>query len=121
MKLAIVGSRHFTDLELILRVAKRLEPCEIISGGARGADSLAEKVASDLGLRFRVFLPEISRYGSPAAYHIRNRQIATYCDKMLACVHVQHKSSGTMSAVRAAEKLGRDVVTIYENSLSPNP
>ena len=53
MKLAVVGCRDFEDydffkryLEAIIKVHS-LEPVEIVSGGAKGADSLAERWANE--------------------------------------------------------------------------
>ena len=52
MKLAIVGSRTFNDYEFLFNTIHNIEDFRIIdieciiSGGAKGADSLAEKFAN---------------------------------------------------------------------------
>ena len=45
MKIAIVGSRHFDDYSLLKRILKayQQEVTSIVSGGAKGADTLAEQ------------------------------------------------------------------------------
>ena len=48
MKLAIVGTRTFTDYEFLCwEVNKFSNITEIISGGAKGADKLAEQYAKE--------------------------------------------------------------------------
>ena len=51
MKLAIVGSRTFNDYELLKdevdKLLKKYNITEIVTGGARGADTLAEQYAKD--------------------------------------------------------------------------
>ncbi len=49
MKLAIIGSRKFTDYDLLCDQISRIYPkveC-VISGGAIGADSLAKRWATE--------------------------------------------------------------------------
>ena len=78
MKLAIVGSRTFTDYEVfqtILLEHYQISEIEtIISGGATGSDTLAEKFAHQYNRPILVIKPEWSRYGRSAGIR-RNRQI----------------------------------------------
>ena len=62
MKIAIVGSRNIceADIEGYVSTAD-----EIVSGGAKGVDSLAEKYAKEKGIKLTVFLPEYQRYAVP--------------------------------------------------------
>ena len=75
-KLTIVGSRKFEDFHLMLReYCAVLSPLnldveddiEIVSGGAKGADTLAEKLASLNKLPFKVFKADWS-LGKSAGY-----------------------------------------------------
>lgn len=45
MKLAVIGSRGFNDFELLRMELDQMSISEIISGGAKGADSLAKQYA----------------------------------------------------------------------------
>jgi predicted Rossmann fold nucleotide-binding protein DprA/Smf involved in DNA uptake len=50
MVLAIVGSRKWSDSATLYAEADKLQPTAIVSGGAVGADFIAEKYAADRGL-----------------------------------------------------------------------
>jgi len=62
MKLAIIGSRNFADLELaklsFLSLFERSSITEIVSGGAKGADSVGAQIAADFSISLTVFLPD---------------------------------------------------------------
>lgn len=47
MKVAVIGSRTYTDYEEVKRTLKRIPISEIISGGADGADKLGEQYAKE--------------------------------------------------------------------------
>lgn len=81
MKLAIVGSRSITDFNLDSYIPENVT--EIVSGGARGVDRLAEKYAKDHNIKFTVFLPDYEGHGR-AAPILRDREIIEYADKILA-------------------------------------
>lgn len=115
MKVAIVGSRNYPDLEVVRRYVKRL-PADaiVISGGARGVDTAAVATAIICGLWHHVFEPDqklIQSAGFAAAAHARNRKIAEACEKVVAFSYSH--SRGTASTVRFAKQLGR-LVEVYE-------
>ena len=110
MKLAIVGSREWTDFDRLAFAADALNPSSIVSGGASGADALARRYAQERGLPLTEHLPDETK-GFPACFHIRNRQIAADCGQVLACIIGD--SRGTASTVREARRLGKPV-TILE-------
>ena len=47
---AVICSRSFADYELLENTLMHYQICKIISGGAKGADSLAERYASSHGI-----------------------------------------------------------------------
>lgn len=52
MKLAIVGTRTFNDYELLCKRVNEMQcygVTEVVSGGAKGADTLAERYAKENG------------------------------------------------------------------------
>ena len=102
MKLAIIGSRSITDINLAEYIWD--DVCEIVSGGAVGIDALAAEYAKKNNITLKEFLPEYSCYGR-AAPIVRNKLIVDYADKILA--FWDGKSRGTLSVIRYAEKLGK--------------
>lgn len=110
MKVAIVGSRDFTDLAQVRAYVDGLpEDATVISGGARGVDITAETQATKRGLRVISHHPDWDRDGKSAAF-VRNATIAEDCDEMVA--FWDGKSRGTKSAIQYARDL-RKPVTIY--------
>jgi len=111
MILAIIGSRDFFDYDLLALEASKFSPSKIISGGAAGADTLAALFAKNKNIELAEYLPDVENYGSPAAFHIRNREIAKNADTILACVSGS-MSNGTKSTINAARKLGKKIIII---------
>lgn len=110
MKLAVIGSRAFANTRLMAETldALRDQITEVVSGGARGADSLAERWARKNDVATRVFLPDHKRYRHP--YHHRNRLIAEHCDKLLA--FWDGSSTGTRYTIDYAKRIGRPVKVV---------
>ena len=107
MKVAIIGSRSIEKIDFAL--ANVQEGDEIVTGGARGVDSLAEKEARKNGQGVIVFKPDYEKYGR-AAPHVRNRLIVGECDRLVA--FWDGVSKGTESVIRYAEKHGTAVQII---------
>lgn len=85
IRIIIAGSRNFNDyalLEKALReyiASRKINPdeIEIVSGHARGADSLGELFAKNNKLQLAKFPAQWDKYGKSAGY-IRNREMADY-------------------------------------------
>lgn len=86
-RIGIVGSRDFTDYEKMKEEFLKLYNPEeiecIFSGGARGADSLAKKLANELNIEIVEILPDWDKFGKSAGY-IRNQVIVASSDELLA-------------------------------------
>lgn len=55
-RLAIIGSRKFNDYDLLCQeLAKLPKPTVIVSGGAKGADSLGKKYADEHAIETKIF------------------------------------------------------------------
>lgn len=77
--LLVAGSRTFNDYELMDSTLDNLlqnvsEDIVIVSGGAQGADKLAERYAIEHDYQLRVFPADWDRFGKSAGYK-RNRQM----------------------------------------------
>lgn len=68
MRLAIVGSRNIDEELLYNYLSENLPENteEIVTGGAKGADSAAIKFAKNNKLKFTLFLPDYKRYKKSA-------------------------------------------------------
>ena len=56
MKLAIIGSRDITDVDIEKYIPDGVT--EIVSGGAKGIDTLAKQYAIDNNIKYVVFAPD---------------------------------------------------------------
>ena len=89
MRIIIAGSRGVTDkvkvitaLTMALEEWKPREVTEIISGGARGVDTLAEELANEYKIAFREYPADWDKYGKRAGY-LRNEQMADAADGLV--------------------------------------
>ncbi len=108
MKLGVVGSRGFRDYRKLNDVLVDAKPSRVISGGAMGADTLAETWARRNGVETQIFLPDHKRYRH--AYHHRNRLIAEACDRLIA--FWDGSSTGTKYTIDYARRIGKPVEII---------
>lgn len=118
MKLAIIGSRGFNDYDFLKKnVSDFLKHnsfvcTHIISGGAKGADKLAEQFALDNQLDMIVFKPDWKQFGKRAGF-IRNTEIIEKADVVIA--FWDGISSGTKDAIMKAIELNkRTKIKIYK-------
>ncbi|MBS1589536.1 MAG: DUF2493 domain-containing protein [Bacteroidetes bacterium] len=105
MKLAIAGSRSFNDFELLENKVDELRKeyaiSSLISGGAKGADLLAEQYAAKHHLGIERILPDWKMH-SRGAGHRRNEIIVQKCDMLIA--FWDGKSKGTKHIIEYAKK-----------------
>ena len=123
LRVIIAGGRDFDDYDLLKKetlstlskaiyeitgekkIAK--EKILIISGGARGADWLGEKFASEFGLRMQRFPAMWDRYGRRAGY-MRNTDMAKFAHENnthgLLIAFWDGQSKGTKHMIDIAKK-----------------
>lgn len=112
LRVAIVGSRKFHDLERVVDYVRQLpEGTVVVSGGAPGVDSAAETAAIACGLpKPLIHKPEWQKYHPLKAPLERNKLIARDCDRMVA--FWDGKSTGTQHVMGCAKRLGKPVEVI---------
>lgn len=117
MKIAIVGTRNLTSYSRFLgrlmhNCPQITEATEIVSGGAKGTDTLAERYAFNNKLPIKIFLPDYSRYGK-AAPLMRNTEIVDYADQVVA--FVDPTSRGTWDSINKAREAHKPLTIISLN------
>jgi len=113
LKVAIVGSRCIAefDRDVIFRHLPK-ECSDIISGGAPGVDTVAEKLARDLKLNFIKITPDYKTFGKNAPL-MRNRQIAEQADLVLAVWDLASRGTAHMIAHCIAVNIPVRVILVY--------
>lgn len=128
MKLAIVGGRTFNDYARIYHIIKKLElrPSVIVSGGAPGADELAERFADEFNIEKHIIPADWenldvepcnvkkrkdgTKYNACAGFN-RNTLIVEASDVILAFWN--GKSSGTADTIDKARKAKKQTIVQY--------
>lgn len=107
-KIAVIGSRNYIEfdafsyrMDYLLHNIK--EEIEIVSGGARGVDTMARIYAEYKGYKITEFLPEYDKFPPKVAPLKRNHQIVEYADMLVAFTT---GSNGTAYTIKLAEKKG---------------
>lgn len=112
-RIVVCGSRDFNDYEIAKEFIKECLNNEkivgkiiILSGGARGADTIGERYALENGFETERYPAEWKSYGKKAG-PIRNKKMAEACDIVICFWDGQ--SRGTKSMISCAEKLQKTV------------
>lgn len=105
MKVAVIGSRSITayPLEEIIPA----DTTEIISGGARGVDTLARQYAPLHDIPFTEIRPDYARYSKGAPLR-RNMEIIARADMVIALW--DGKSTGTAQVIAECRKTGKPLI-----------
>ncbi len=107
MKLAVIGSRSFSDKQLLFSILSGINNIElIISGGAKGADQMAEEFAKQHNIDTLIFKPDYNQFGRGAPL-IRNKHIVNSSELIVA--FWDGKSRGTKNALEHTQKSGKKI------------
>lgn len=108
MKTIIAGSRNITDYNTVLEAVadSGFVISEVVSGTARGVDTLGEQLAREFGFPVIRFPADWDTYGRRAG-HIRNRLMAEYADALIAVW--DGYSTGTRNMIDTAQLLGLNI------------
>ncbi|MEI6144994.1 MAG: AIPR family protein [Methylococcales bacterium] len=109
--IAIVGSRDFDNYELLKAELNKIEIKKIITGGAKGADSLAEHYAHEHNIAVDVYKPDW-KLGRHAGI-LRNKVMVDNAEEVIAFWNGE--SYGTLSTIKYAKKTDKPVTIIVTN------
>ncbi len=107
MKLLIAGSRSIEDFDLSPYIPEDTDI--ILSGGAKGVDTLAEKYADDRKLSKIILRPRYRLYQKAAPIK-RNEELVALADKVL--IIWDGKSKGTKHTIDYAKSINREIQVI---------
>ncbi|GGG35687.1 hypothetical protein GCM10011378_09930 [Hymenobacter glacieicola] len=106
--MAVVGSRSLQACPALLARLEALQAAQqlgqVVSGGAAGVDALAATWCRAHGVPLVELRPDYAAHGTGAP-HVRNAEIVHRAGLVLVCW--DGVSRGTLSAARAAARLGR--------------
>ena len=108
MKVAIVGSRHFTEPARVADYVKSLpSKASIITGSASGVDAAATKAARDKGVPVHVIPASFEELADASKAAARNQRLVDACDVLVA--FWDGSSKGTRATVERALDSGKEV------------
>ena len=113
MKFLIVGSRSIKDFDLSEYVPREADL--IISGGADGVDSIAEKYADDHRLSKLILRPRYDLYGRAAPIK-RNEIMVDLADEIL--VIWDGRSRGAMYTAKYAKQKNKSLTVVDLSAMS---
>lgn len=111
MKVAFSGSRWFSDYTAFCAIVAAAKAKHqflitvVLHGDYLGADALAKRFGRHNRLAVVPFRPKVEIYGSPAAYHIRNKEMIREAEALIA-MPSSLRSQGTWNTVKLAEQKG---------------
>lgn len=119
MRVLIVGSRTFNDYELLKTSLDNVlrevtDTVEIVSGGANGADRLAERYAKEKGYGLHIVRAEWNLYGKRAGY-LRNAKMHEYIsgdEKRICVAFWDGISKGTQHSFTLADTYNNPLTVI---------
>ena len=108
MRVAIVGSRHFSAPARVADYVMSLpRGATVITGSASGVDAAATKAARDRGVPVQVMPASFEELADPAKSAARNQRLVDACDVLVA--FWDGSSKGTRATVERALDTGKEV------------
>ena len=102
MKIIVAGSREIDSRDLIyselLKLSDQIDITEIVSGKARGPDTIGEEWANLERIPVKEFPADWDNWGKSAGF-IRNEEMANYADELFA--FWDGKSQGTKHMIKS--------------------
>jgi flavoprotein len=118
MKLLITGSRKASfeaDYEQLKAAIECYAPnvSEILHGGAKGIDTLAQLYAEKHNIPTTVIKPDYEKHTAKIAPLIRNTELVALCDGCIA-YYKESQKGGTLDTAKKARKAGKLLVEILD-------
>lgn len=108
MRVAIVGSRHFSEPERVAEYVNGLPArASIVTGSASGVDAAATRAARARGLAVRVMPASFEELKDESRSAARNQKLIDACDVLVA--FWDGSSTGTRATVERALDSGKEV------------
>jgi hypothetical protein len=107
MKVIIAGSRKITDPAIVLKVIEDsgYNITEVVSGKAKGVDTIGEAYANINDIPVKSFPAEWEKYNKKTAGPIRNREMALYADA--AIIIWDGISTGTHNMIQNMKRVNK--------------
>lgn len=110
-RVIVCGSREWTDHELIYQRLLELDPDDVvITGGAKGADTIAHGVAWELGMDTEVYPARWDLYGVDAGKKRNEQMLASGCDLVIAFPSETSRGTWHMVAIAKKAKVAVEIV-----------
>jgi predicted Rossmann fold nucleotide-binding protein DprA/Smf involved in DNA uptake len=108
VKVAIVGSRRFSEPSRVSEYVNSLPPrASIITGSASGVDAVATKAARAKGIAIQVMAASFDELADASRSAARNQRLVDACDILVA--FWDGSSQGTRATVERALDAGKEV------------
>jgi len=108
LKVAIVGSRHFSEPDRVSDYVNALpQGSSIITGSASGVDAAATKAARAKGMPLQVIPASFDELADASKSAARNQRLIDACDVLVA--FWDGRSPGTRHTVDRALESGKEV------------
>lgn len=110
MRVIIAGSRSIENRELVLQAIaeSKFTITEVISGGAKGVDRIAEEWAREQGIPVTVIRTGWERGGRGGGF-VNNKDMAEQAEALIAVYDGQSK--GTKHTIDTMRKMGKKIFT----------
>lgn len=113
MRILVCGGRDYNDMATMTKVLNIFDPIGIVTGGAKGADTLAENWADKRDVPVSKYMADWGEYGKAAGF-IRNKEMLLKEKPDLVIAFPGGK--GTKHMIKTAKEHGYFVLNIGETS-----
>ncbi|MBJ7598754.1 MAG: hypothetical protein DLM67_11060 [Candidatus Nephthysia bennettiae] len=108
MRVGIVGSRHFPELDRVADYVRSLpSTSSLVTGSASGVDATARRAARERGLPVRVLGASFEEAADAGSAMERNQRLVSSCEVLVA--FWDGSSQGTRRTVERVLDSGREV------------
>lgn len=116
MRVVVAGSRDGVSEKLvrdtIVDILKKHPGVTVVTGGARGVDTIAHIHAKSLGATTEVYPADWTRYGNSAGF-VRNELMVNLPDVVLVvCIYPGYRTSGTSHTASLARRKNIEVTEV---------